>query len=598
VLAAKTTAIGLVVVAITACGNARSSHSATGVERPSTPRPIEPHNAAYTGSARAGALDAARPNFAWTYVEFDQPVTYDVDIDDDCQPAALQLCEFSTPEVHLTGLTVAEFRPAIPLPISAEQPLGRRYYWRVRACAGAACSAWTRVRYVEVGRAQGDFDGDGYSDAVIGAPLIDLGGTDRGSAFVYYGGGDGIRDDFVTRLDDPEHGDGSSFGVALAVAGDVDADGYADLVVGAAGTREFRGVAYVFHGSAQGVGTLPRVDVRDPQGQLEDWFGVSVAGVGDVDGDGYADILIGASGADRGGEDWGLAFLHRGGADGIRRGRVMQISSPLPENHDRFGYALAPAGDVNGDGYDDIAIGSPGIDLAGMYHGIDRGAVYIFQGGPDGPSAIPGARLEAPVPLDYDRFGFSVSTAGDINRDGFDDIVVGAPGVDSPVDDGGVVYVFMGTFFGISRTPQDMLDDPRIEIFDRFGTSVASAGDVDGDGFDDVLVGTSGSHRGRGLVFHGSREGLSKSPAAVLSDRLGPGYNHFADTVAGAGDINGDGFDDVIIGASGADNGGTFRGSAVLYPGTSNGINATYPLRMDNPDQGAHDHFGHVVAGR
>jgi hypothetical protein len=578
--------------------SARDSAAASG-DKPRTPIPLEPANASYTGSARTPALESARPAFIWTWVDHgDAEVTYELDVDDDCTPGNLQQCEFASPEIREVGLTRARYRPAIPLGISAELPFGRRYYWRVRACAGEACSAWSRVRYVEVGRIEGDFNGDGYSDIVITAPLIDLEGVDRGSAFVYYGGRDGVSADHVSRLDDPQNGDSSSFGVSAAIAGDVDADGYADLVIGAAGTREHRGIAYVFHGGPTGIESIPRIDVRDSKGQLGDWFGASVAGVSDVDGDGYADVLVGASGADRDGVDWGVTYLYRGTRDGITRKNVMRITSPLPRDYDHFGYSLAPAGDVNGDGYADLAIGSPGIDLAGMYNGVDRGAVYIFHGGPDGPSKIPGARLEAPVPLDFDRFGFAVGTAGDVNGDGFDDVIIGAPGVDSPQPDGGVAYVFAGTMFGVNPTPQTVLEDPRIEVFDRFGTSAASAGDVNRDGFDDVIIGTSGSERGRGLVFHGSREGIDPMPGAVLHDPLGEGYNHFADAVAGAGDINGDGFDDVIIGASGSDNGGVFRGSAVLYPGTPDGIDPNYPLRVDNPDTGEHDHFGHVVAGR
>ncbi|RMH40589.1 MAG: hypothetical protein D6689_13335 [Deltaproteobacteria bacterium] len=568
-------------------------------ERPRTPVPIAPKNGRATGCPHAADGRAARPRFAWSWVDrARRAVRYDLQVDDDCEPGRMQTCSFPSPEIDARGLVAAQFEPDAPLPIADRPPVGRRYYWRVRACAGGVCSAWSRVRYADVARCAGDFDGDGYSDVAVGAPLVDAGGVDRGSAFVYYGAAGGIRRDRVTRIDDPARGDGSVFGVAVAVAGDVDADGFADLIVGAAGTREHRGFAYVFRGGPDGVAHVPSATIRDPDGQLGDWFGAAVAGAGDVDGDGYADVLVGASGTDRDGIDWGAAHLLYGSAEGIVNSRRLRIVAPQPTDYDHFGYALAPAGDVNGDGYADVAIGSPGIDLAGMYTGTDRGAVYVFHGAPDGLSQVPAARLEAPVPLDYDRFGFAIAGAGDVDADGFDDVLVGAPGIDSPHPDGGVAYLFVGSAGGAIATPRAVLEDPRIEVFDRFGTSVAGAGDVDADGFDDVVIGASAPDRGRGLVFRGGPEGIDPIPSAVLRDPLGPGYNHFADAVAGAGDVDADGFDDVIIGASGSDNGGVYRGSVVLYPGTRNGVDPHRRLRLDDPDRGEHDHFGHVVAGR
>lgn len=585
--------------ALAACSG-DASRSADG-PKPPTPLPLTPANGAYTGSPHARGLDPARPLFTWAPVRVDASVTYELEVDDDCTPAGLQRCAFRSPSVRASVVDGSAWRPARPLPISDRAPVGRRYYWRVRACVDGACSAWSRVRYVEVGRTGGDLNGDGYSDVAVAAPLIDgprRADADRGAVFVYYGGPRGVGDGGELRIDAPDGGAGDAFGVALAIAGDVDADGYADLLAGAAGADEQRGAAYLFLGGPAGVGSEPDVRFTHDDGDSQDWFGSSVAGVGDVDGDGFPDIVIGASGVDRGGVDWGITFLYPGGPIGPRPWRVQEIVALEPRDFDHFGFAIARAGDVNSDGYDDIAIGSPGIDVAGDLRGVDRGAAYVFPGGPHGPSAIPLARLEAPVPLDHDRFGFAVSGAGDIDGDGYDDIAVGAPGADSALADGGAVYLFTGGPTGISGLPASVLEDPRARVFDRFGISLSAAGDVDADGYGDLVVGASGVDRGRGLVFHGGPEGASPIPRAVLHDPLGPGYNHFADAVAGAGDVDGDGYDDVLIGASGSDNGGTFRGSVVLYAGTAAGIDARYPVRMDNPDTGIHDHFGHDVAGR
>jgi hypothetical protein len=579
-----------------ACGGGEP-HAAVGRPRPPVPAPLAPRVGGYVGSPWAAGAWGRRPEFRWRAAPQPERITYELEIDDDCEPGALQACRFTSPEVRADDIDDTTWRPPAPLPIDATPPLGRRYYWRLRACARAACSAWTRVRYLEVGRVPGDLNGDGYSDLVVTAPLIDGGGRDRGAAFLYFGGPSGLATATVTRLNDPLGRDGDAFGVAAAIAGDLDADGYADLLIGAAGAGEHQGAAYVFHGAAYGIHREPRALLVN-RGANDDWFGASVAGVGDVDGDGYADALVGASGVDGGGRDWGRAWLFPGGARGVDAAQALRLESLSPRDYDHFGYALAGAGDLNGDGYADLVFGSPGIDIAGQIVGVDRGAVYVFHGGPDRPSQLPAARLEAPLPLDHDRFGFAVASAGDTDGDGYDDILIGAPGSDAATEDAGAVYLFRGGPGGVQALPTAVLEDPRIETFDRFGTSVAAAGDVDGDGFADIVVGTSGAERGRGLVFHGGREGVSPVPGAVLHDPLGPGYNHFADAVAGAGDVDGDGLDDVLIGASGSDNGGVFRGSAVLYRGGTLGVAADRPLRVDNPDTGEHDHFGHAVAGR
>jgi hypothetical protein len=152
-----------------------------------------------------------------------------------------------------------------------------------------------------------------------------------------------------------------------------------------------------------------------------------------------------------------------------------------------------------------------------------------------------------------------------------------------------------------------VIADPGGDSFERFGTSVAGLGDVDGDGLGDFAVGTSAPEWGRAVVYRGDRERLGRAPALILREGNDPRASRrgeprdlrdFAQSVAGPGDIDGDGFDDLAVGAPGADNGGTFRGSAVLYRGGRRGIDAATAQRLDDPDGGAHDHFGHVVAGR
>jgi len=165
-----------------------------------------------------------------------------------------------------------------------------------------------------------------------------------------------------------------------------------------------------------------------------------------------------------------------------------------------------------------------------------------------------------------DRFGYSVASAGDVNGDGYDDVVVGAYNNDGAGSDAGEAYVYHGSSSGLSATPD--WSDLGEAADDRFGYSVAPAGDVNGDGYDDVIVGAhrndgAGSDAGEAYVYHGSSSGLSATPD--WSDQGEADSDEFGGNVASAGDVNGDGYDDVIVGAYGNDGGGTNAGKAYVY---------------------------------
>ena len=334
---------------------------------------------------------------------------------------------------------------------------------------------------------------------------------------------------------------GDFFGVSVSGAGDVNGDGFADLIVGAAQDDNNGADA----GSARVLSGLNGSVLYTFNGDSPfDFFGVSVSGAGDVDGDGYADLIVGARGDDNNGERSGSARVFSG-LDGS-----ILYTFDGDSAADTFGASVSGAGDVNGDGFADLIVGAAQDDNNGfssgsarVFSGLDGSILFTF----DGDSAI-------------DLFGISVSGAGDVDGDGFADIIVGARRDDNNGDSSGSARVFSGADGSVLYTFNG--DSP----FDFFGGSVSGAGDVDGDGFADLIVGAhlddnNGTDSGSARVFSGF-------DGSVLYTFDGDsGGDRFGLSVSGAGDVDGDSFADLIVGAVFDDNNGTDSGSARVISG-------------------------------
>jgi hypothetical protein len=299
-----------------------------------------------------------------------------------------------------------------------------------------------------------------------------------------------------------------------------------------------------------------------------DQFGISVSGAGDVNGDGFDDLIVGARLDDNNGVDSGSARVFSGAT-----GAILYTFNGDSAG-DEFGFSVSGAGDVDGDGFDDFVVGAWLDDN----NGPDSGSARVFSGATgavlytfNGDSAV-------------DQFGVSVSGAGDVDGDGFDDLIVGARFDDNNGGDSGSARVFSGATGAILYTFNGD------SAGDEFGYSVSGAGDVDGDGVDDLIVGAfaddnNGPRSGSARVFSGA------TGAILYTFNGDSAVDQFGVSVSGAGDVNNDGFDDLIVGALTDDNNGFNSGSARVFSGATGAILYTF-----NGDS-AGDQFGISASG-
>ena len=430
------------------------------------------------------------------------------------------------------------------------------FFWRAYARRGTTTSTistpvWqfsVGVRSAPINSSWGtvsDVDGDGWFDAIIGGQSVEID--------VFPGIG---RNGTTMHTTLTPRGAGDAPVTSIATAGDVNGDGYADLILGARGVPNARGGqptpgrAMVYAGSATGLSSPPTY--LSATLIMDLGFGVSVTGAGDINGDGYADVII---------EGDLVLYVYLGGAAGLDR-------NPTTLDTSVFNYApeVRSAGDINGDGYGDVIVGAPSPGT---------GRIYVYLGSAAGLSSPviingPGAQNSG--------FGAFLGCAGDVNADGYADFVVSEqmPGVDS-------AYLYFGSASGLSSTPT---------ILSQAGVTTG-AGDLNGDGYADIVIADPAKtiEIGVAYVFFGSANGPSSTPI-VFEGYPTPNFSDgFGSSLVRGGDVDGDGYGDILLGSP---NFNLHTGRATILFGSSS---MAPPGRRMLIDQDKRMSFGVFIAG-
>ncbi len=386
-------------------------------------------------------------------------------------------------------------------------------------------------------------------------------------------------------------------GYAVSGAGDVNADGYDDVLVGvyaddAVGYAS--GAACLVLGSALPLSASLSTAVQYTGEREGDTAGIAVSSAGDVGADGYVDLLVGASSNGDVGVAAGAAYVVFGSAFPASNSLSSAVEFYGESAYHVAGAAVSGAADVNGDGYDDLLIGAynNGDAVTGA------GATYVVLGSAALTSVSLSSAIQYSGEATANYSGSAVSAGGDADGDGYADVLVGAYGNADAGVNAGAAYLVLG---GVTPTSENLGAAVQYtgSAYDRAGSAVAGAGDVNGDGYDDALIGAyaSGTDRGAAYLVLGSATPVSSSLATAV-EYSGENADDWAGfSVAGPGDVDDDGHDDLLIGALHNSDVGTYGGAAYVVLGSSTPASGTLATALQYSAEYAVDLAGQAVAG-
>lgn len=382
---------------------------------------------------------------------------------------------------------------------------------------------------------QANMNGDTYLDLVVGAP--GYGGT--GAAFIYYGSGHGFTATADLVITGQSVGD--KFGWSVASAGDVNNDGYEDVIIGAIGCSQpetHEGCVYVYFGSALGLNSTPNWSAEGNQGYSA--FGYVVGTAGDVNGDGISDFFIGAPNYSNGDTNEGKLDVYYGSASGLPA--TPDWSAEGGQAYAYFGLSAAAAGDATGDAIDDLIVGAPNAS-GDLEH---EGKVYLYAGAvgdlnTNATWTAEGNQAEA-------HFGEALS-AGDLTGDGIQDIIVGAPDYDDGETDEGAVFVYFNSASGLGLQPGWSATSN--QAYASFGIAVTFISNVEENNVHGLAIGANRfddgeEDEGRVFLFYTGSGGID--PNRLWTVDGDQAFANLGYSVVSCADVNGDGLNDFFIG--------------------------------------------------
>ncbi len=479
----------------------------------------------------------------------------------------------------------------------------------------------------------GDLNGDGTSDIAVGATGDDHGGDDSGAVHILFMNDDGSVEQTVEINDStangPELSDDDFFGSSIANIGDLNGDGTSDIVVGATGDDDGgdnRGAIHILlmndDGSVDQTVEINDSTANGPELSDGDFFGSSIANIGDLDNNGTSDIAVDAQGNDDGGDNRGAIHILFMNDDGSVE-QTIEINDstepgPVLSDNDIFGSSIANIGDLDNNGTSDIAVGAIDDDhggpSSGAIHIIYLSTAVSHSGAIEQTIEINSSTANGPDLSQNDIFGSSIANIGDLDNNGTSDIAVGAPSDDNGGNNKGAIHILLMNDDGSVNNTIEINDStpngPSLDAGDNFGTSIANIGDLNGDGTSDIAVGAPNDNDGGDdsgavhILFINDDGSVNNTIEINDSTANGPDLNIadlFGSSIANIGDLNGDGTSDIAVGATGDDSGSFGSSGAVhiLLMNDDGSVERTIEIdstTANGPDLSSSDSFGSSIA--